>query len=172
MVSRNGHHEFLDMKINEKYAPGDVIVIKNEGIVTIEVKWTALKELTGRIELVINGKVVASQEGTVKPGEPLVELVTRGFTESSWICARRMDGKGHQTHTAPIYVTVDKKPVRARAEDAQYFVTWIDNLLEKTSLGGAWSRYFTHDLDVVQNRYRRARDVYMKIIVESQMMNK
>jgi hypothetical protein len=78
-----------------------------------------------------------------------------------------MDEDGHQTHTAPIYVTVNNKPVRASTEDAQYFVDWIDNLIDKTSPGNEWNHYFTHDLEEVQNRYRKARDIYKKIAQEA-----
>ena len=142
VISRNGHNEFLEMKINGKYGPGDEIKLKNKGTVTIEVKWTAVKELTGRIELVSNGKVVASQPGTAKPGEPLILKTTQEFTKSGWICARRMNEKGHQSHTAPVYITVNNKPVRASAEDAEYFVKWIDNILDNIAPGGVWNRLF------------------------------
>ena len=84
-----------------------------------------------------------------------------------WICARRMDEQGHQTHTAPVYITVNKKPVRASAEDAKFFVSWINNILEKIAPGGIWNRYFTHDLDTVQKRYQKARDIYSMIAAES-----
>ena len=122
VVSRNGHNEFIEMKVNGKYAPGDEIKLKNKGTVTIEVKWTAVKELTGRIELVSNGKVVASQTGTAKPGKPLLFKTTAAFKKSGWICARRMDEKGHQSHTAAVYITVNNKPVRASAEDANFLL--------------------------------------------------
>ena len=89
------------------------------------------------------------------------------MTESSWICARRMDETGHQSHTAPVYITVKNAPVRASAEDAQYFVKWIDNILANIKPEGPWNQYFTHDLDVVQKRYEKARDVYEKIALES-----
>jgi hypothetical protein len=171
VVSRNGHNEFLEMKINGKYEPGDEIDIKNKGTVTIEVKWTAVKELTGRIELVSNGKVVATQIGTTKPGEPLILKTTQEFTKSSWICARRMDEKGHQSHTAPIYITVKNKPVRASAEDAEYFVKWIDNILEKIAPGGAWSRYYTQNLEDVMKRYRQSREIYSGIALDAQKIN-
>jgi hypothetical protein len=78
-----------------------------------------------------------------------------------------MDDKDYQTHTAPVYITVKNRPVRASADDAQYFINWIDNLLEKTSPGGPWNQYFTHDLDVVQGRYKKARDIYAKIAAEA-----
>ena len=54
------------------------------------------------------------------------------------------------------------------AEDARYFVNWIDNLIEKTSPGHEWNKYFTHDLDVVQNRYRQAKAIYEKIELEAE----
>ncbi|MEP7259265.1 MAG: CehA/McbA family metallohydrolase, partial [Flavitalea sp.] len=71
VVSRDGHNEFIDMTINGKYGPGDELALKNKGKVSIEVKWTSIKEASGKIELVLNGKVVASKEGTAKPGSPL-----------------------------------------------------------------------------------------------------
>ena len=171
VISRNGHNEFLEMKINGKYEPGDEISIKNKGTVTIEVKWTAVKELSGTIELVSNGKVVSSQSGAVMPGKPLILEASKEFTESGWICARRMDEKGHQTHTAPIYITVNEKPVRASAEDAEYFVKWIDNILNNIAPGGVWNHFFTHDIETVQNQYQKAREIYSKILAEAQANN-
>lgn len=167
VVSRNGHQEFIDLKVDGKYQPGDEIRLKKEGTVSVEVKLSAVTALTGRLELVHNGKVVATQEGTSSPEHPIFLRVSQAITQSGWLCARRMDENGHQTHTAPIYVTVDNKPIRASAEDASYFVDWIDNLIDRTSPGNDWNHYFTHDLDEVQNRYRRARDLYMKIAKEA-----
>jgi O-glycosyl hydrolase len=172
VVSRNGHNEFIDMKVNGTYAPGDEIVFKKKGTVNVTVKWTAAMELKGRIELVSNGKVVATQAGTAKPGEPVVLTAGVEISRSGWISARRMDARGHQTHSAPVYITVDKKPVRASAEDAQYFITWIDNLLQKTAAGNEWGRYFTHDQEAVHARYRKARDIYSNILKEAQKVNK
>ena len=167
VVARNGHLEFIDLKVNGHYIPGDDIRIRNKDTFTVEVKWTTVKPLTGSLELVYNGKVIAKQHATAMPGEPVILKATQEFTESGWLCARRMDNNGHQTHTAPVYITVNNKPVRGSEEDAQFFVKWIDNLLEKTSPGHEWNQYFTHDLDVVQGRYRKAREIYLKIAKES-----
>jgi O-glycosyl hydrolase len=167
VVTTNGHVEFLDMKVNGEASPGDEIKLKDKGTINIEVMWTSIKELTGRIELVCNGKVVASKEGTAKPGKPVILKTSPAFKESSWICARRMDDKGHQSHTAPIFITVRNAPVRASVDDAQYFIRWIDNILAKTAPGGPWNQYFTHDLDVVQKRYRQARAIFEKIALEA-----
>lgn len=167
VVARNGHREFIDLKVNGQYQPGDDIYLKNKGSVEVEVKWTSIEALSGSLELVHNGNVVAKQEGTAKPGEPIVLKANLPVSQSSWICARRMDDNGHQTHTAPVYVTINGKPIRASAEDAQFFVKWIDNMIKQTSPGGNWNQYFTHDLDVVQKRYKKAKEIYMQIAKEA-----
>jgi hypothetical protein len=82
-----------------------------------------------------------------------------------------MNDKGHQSHTAPVYIAVNKKPVRASAEDAEYFVKWIDNILNNIAPGGAWNHFFTRDIETVQNRYKKAREIYSKILVEAQANN-
>ena len=167
VVATNGHIEFLDLKINGVASPGDEIKLKGNGTLDAEVRWTSIKELTGRIELVCNGKIVATQNGSVKPGESVILKCNVSVKESSWICARRMDESGHQSHTAPVYVSIKGKPVRASASDAQYFVKWIGITLQNIAPGGPWNHYFTHDLDVVQNRYRQAQTVYEKIAQEA-----
>ncbi len=166
VVSRNGHDEFLSMKINQKYIPGDDIKFKKKGRVNVQVTWTATKELTGRIELVSNGKVIATMPGSAGPGKPLVFNTTADFTKSSWLCARRMDEEGHETHTAPVYITINKKPVRASADDARFFIAWIDNILENIKPGGKWNKYFPNDIDTVKERYIEARNVYENILKE------
>ena len=172
VVARNGHEEFIDLKVNGKYQPGDEIKFKNNGDVAVEIKWTSIKPLTGSLELVYNGKVVASQKGTAKPGEPIVLKSNQEFTKSGWLCARRMNENGHQAHTAPVYVTVNNKPVRASAADALYFVKMIENLIEKTSPEQEWNHYFTHSLDVVQGRYKKAKDYYLKVAEEARTASK
>ena len=167
VVSRNGHNEFLNLKVDGKYIPGDEIKRKTKGTVSVQITWTATKQLTGRIELVSNGKVIATMPGTAKPGEPIVFNTTAAFTESSWLCARRMDDRGHETHTAPVYITVNKKPVRASADDARFFISWIDNILENIKPGGSWNRYFPDDIDTVTERYLKARSVYENVLKES-----
>ena len=163
VVSRNGHNEFLDLKVNGSFIPGNVIQITDTGTVNVVVKWTAKRPLTGRIELICNGKVIAVQTGTAKPGEPVILKTKQLFTQSGWLCARRMDDNGHKTHTSPVYVTVNNAFIRASAADARFFVSWIDNILDRIAPGGSWNRYFTHDLEAVENRYLRAKDIYEKI---------
>ena len=167
VITTNGHVEFLDLKINGENGPGDEIKLKGKETVEIDVNWTSVKTLTGQIEIVCNGKVIAKMDGTAKPGEPVHMKISLKVNQSSWICARRMDEKGHQSHTSPVYITVRNAPVRASAEDARYFVKWIDNILVNIAPGGPWNQYFTSNLDTVQKRYQRARGIYEKIAAES-----
>ena len=134
---------------------------------SIEAKWTAIKPLTGSFELIYNGKKVASLTETASPEHPVILKAKLEISSSGWLCARRMNDNGHQTHTAPIYITIDNEPVRASVQDAEFFVAWIDNLLEKTSPGHEWNHYFTHDLDIVQGRYKKAKAFYQKIAKEA-----
>jgi hypothetical protein len=172
VVTTNGHKEFLELKVNGSATPGDEIKLHENGNADVEVIWTSVLEQTGRLELVLNGKVVATQEGTATPGTPVILKASLPIQESSWLCARRMDEKGHRSHTAPVYVTVRNAPVRASAEDAGYFIKWIDKTLVNTDPGGPWNKYFTHDLDIVQNRYRQARKVYEEIAREAKLQQK
>jgi hypothetical protein len=168
VISTVGHDEFLDLKANGTARPGDEIPFKGKGTVQVDIQWSSTKSLKGQIELVRNGKVVASQEGAVSPSVPLTLHSKQEFARSGWICARRMGPKGHQTHTAAIFISVDGLPVRANADDAEYFVSFIDNLIQKTSPGGIWNRYFSRDLDAAQIRYNKAKEIFSRIAHEAQ----
>lgn len=167
VVSRNGHNEFLDLKVNETASPGDTVRLRGRGAVRVKIRWTANKKLSGRIELVRNGTVVANQGGTASPGSPLTFETTQDFAQSGWLCARRMDERGHQTHTGAVFVIVNGAPIRASSADAEFFVRFIDNLIRQTSPGGAWSAYFSKDRDAAQRRYRKARANYERIAIEA-----
>ena len=156
VISRNGHNEFLELRVNKSAQPGDVVNLKSKSNVEIEVKWTANKELSGNIEVVFNGKVVAIKKGSVASRTSLLLNTEKYIFTSGWICARRMDKMGHQVHTAPIFVSINNEPVRDNAEDAEFFVRWIDNIIINISPGGLWSKYYTHDLDQMINRYKLA----------------
>jgi O-glycosyl hydrolase len=167
VVTTNGHVEFLDLKVNGSFGPGDEIRLRKKGQVNVNVKWTSIQDLEGSIEIVCNGKVVAKLEATVNRSKPVTLNIDLPVRESSWICARRMNPAGHQSHTAPVYVTVEDKPVRASAADAEYFVRWIENILANIEDGGPWSIYFTKDIETVRARYLKAAGMYRKIANEA-----
>jgi hypothetical protein len=169
VVSRNAHNEFLDLKVNETAQPGDEVRLAGKGPVRVRVEWRSLKNAVGRIEVVQNGAVMASQTAEVAPGSPAVFETTLDFRQSGWLAARRMDWQsGHQTHTAAVFVVVNEQPIRANARDAEFFVKWIDNLIQQTSPGGAWSTYLSHDREAAQARYRKARAIFEERAREAQ----
>jgi hypothetical protein len=168
-VSRNGHSEFLDLEVNGNLQPGDETRLEAEGPVRVRVEWRSLKHAIGRIEVVQNGAVVASETADAAPGKPAVFETTLDVRQSGWLAARRMDWqRGHQTHTGPVFVMVKDAPVRASAADARFFVSWIDNLLKQTSPGGEWSKYFTNERDAAQKRYREAREIFIQRAAEAE----
>lgn len=169
VVSRNAHNEFLDLKVNGAATPGDEIRLSATGPVRVRIEWRSLKGAMGRVELVHDGAVVASQTATVAPSAPGVFETTVDFRQSGWLAARRMDWQnGHQTHTGAVFVIVNSKPIRASASDAQFFVEWIDNLIKQTSPGGRWSEFLSKDREAAHNRYRAAKAIFEKIVVEAQ----
>jgi O-glycosyl hydrolase len=167
VVSTNAHSEFMSLKINNSATPGDEIKINGKTGMTIEADWSSVCRQEGRIEIICNGKVVAVQEGISLPGSPLHLKTNLTISESSRICARRMDSTGHRSHTGPVYISCQGRPVRASEADARFYIAWIDNILQKIEPGAPWSRFFTHDLDKVRSRYLKARSIYEKIAVEA-----
>lgn len=167
VISRNGHNEFLELRVNDSATPGDEINLTGEGTVQVDITWTARQRLVGTVELVRNGTAVARQEATTSPDAPATLSTTLVFSRSGWLCARRVGYNSHQVHTAAVFITVDGAPVRASAEDAQFFVQWIDNLLENTLPDGAWGHYIASDRAAAQERYRRARAIYEQIASEA-----
>lgn len=168
VVARNGHKEFLDLKVNGTAQPGDEIRLQKGGPLRVRIEWTSQVNAEGRIELVQNGAVVASQTASVGPGAPAVFETTVELKNSGWLAARRMDWQnGHQSHTGAVFVVVDSQPIRTSSSDAEFFVKWIDNLLEKTSPSGAWGSFLSQDRDAAQERYRQARAIFERIAAEA-----
>jgi hypothetical protein len=168
VISRNAHTEFLDLKVNGTAQPGDEIHVEGNRPVRVRVEWRSLNHDLGRIELVQNGSVVASQPAEVTPDTPAVFETTLVFRHSGWLAARRMDWQnGHRSHTGAVFVMVGGAPIRASASDARFFVSWIDNLLKQSSPGGEWSDFFSKDRSAAQERYRRARQIFLQREIEA-----
>ena len=74
---------------------------------------------------------------------------------------------GHQAHTAAVFVTVNHAPVRASAADAQFYVQWMQKLLQNTSPGGIWNSFFPTSLAAAQARYQAALSIYQQIFTEA-----
>ena len=97
-----------------------------------------------RLEIVVNGEVVASADATYEGRFAHIEHELR-VDESCWIAARVV-GDEHElamdeslyAHTSPIYVLADDARI-ARPDDAAYFVAWMDRVVEATNARGGWN---------------------------------
>ena len=168
VISRNAHTEFLNLTVNDKSQPGDEIHQEANRPVRVQVEWRSLRHDLGRIEVVQNGSVVASQTAEAAPDSPAVFETTLTFRHSGWLAARRMDWQnGHRTHTGAIFVMVGNEPIRTSASDALFFVSWIDNLLRQSSRGGDWGDFFSRDREAAQERYRKARAIFAERAAEA-----
>jgi hypothetical protein len=78
-----------------------------------------------------------------------------------------MGAYAQQVHTAAVFVTVNNAPVRASVADAEFFVQWIDNLVERTLPGGVWASYFTNSRNAAHARYQAAKAIYQQIALEA-----
>jgi len=123
-------------------APGDRIAAKAGA--TLRVRATSRSFVpVGRMEIIVNGAVVASAAAADdgRSAEVEHELTPSG---SCWVAARAL-GPEHPlaldsyvfAHTSPVYVAVDAQPI-ADAASARYFVEWIDRLCEMAERRGRY----------------------------------
>ncbi len=167
VVSRNGHNEFLDLKVNGSAMPGDEIRLSGAGGLPVVVTLTTTVALSGIIELVHNGVVVASRSVSLAAGGAALLTATVNFSQSGWLAARRMNASGHQTHTGAVFVLLNNAPIRTSVSDAEFYVQWMDNLLTRTAPGGEWSSFFVNSGDAARARYQAAKDVFQQIAREA-----
>jgi hypothetical protein len=167
VISRNGHNEFVRLTLNGSAGPGDEIALVGGGNLPVTIQWTSTQSLSGDIELVLNGQVVAAWSANVAKGSPAEVNTTVAFTRSGWLAARRMDGAGHVVHTGAVFVTVDGAPVRESSADALFYVDWMNQLLARTASGGEWNWYFPTSLTQARARYSAARTLFQQIAKEA-----
>ena len=99
VVSRVGHNEFLDLKVNGASTPGDELNLPAKGQVKVRIEWTSLKQAIGRIELVQNGVVVASKTAAGRSGQARC-LRDRGRCPPKWMARCPQDGLAERTPDA------------------------------------------------------------------------
>src|SRR5207302_4251842 len=118
------------------------------------------ENVSGTIEIVQNGNVIASKATSASLGSPGSFTTTANFTKSGWIAVRRMGTNPnlikyeHYVHTAAVFVIVNDAPIRTSATDAQYFVNLTTGLLQNTNPGGTWNSFFPTSLAQAQSRYQ------------------
>jgi hypothetical protein len=109
------------------------------------------------VELVVNGKVVATK--TVTADGVLREVTFEAPIErSSWIAARILPS----SHTNPVFAIVDGKPIRASRRSAEWCLTAVNQCwTQKAPAIRAAERADA------RTAYDHAREVYKRLIAES-----
>ena len=109
------------------------------------------------IELVVNGRAVASREVAADGREHAVEFSVP-IERSSWIALRQFP----QLHTNPVNVLVAGKPIRASRESALWALACVDQLWRVRS-----QRIAPAERADAEKAYDEARTMYRRIAAES-----
>lgn len=108
------------------------------------------------VELIVNGYPVARQEVAADGAIRTLEFETK-VTRSSWVALRILPS----SHTNPIFVMVDDKPIRASERSARWCLDGVDK---------CWSqkqRFIKADeLADAKAAYAHARDTYRQLLEE------
>lgn len=166
----DGYAHALQFTVNDK-APGERVDLESAGMVQVKAKVAFAAELPlgtsvggsapqGKrrlVELVVNGKVAASQE--VSADEQPHELSFKvPITNSSWVALRHFP----QMHTNPVNVFVAGKPIRASRSSARWCVGVIEQLWRVRGSGIA-----ANERDEAEKTFKWAIEEYRKIGVEA-----
>lgn len=108
------------------------------------------------VEVVVNGLPVAKKEIAADGSEQEVTFDVP-IKQSSWVCLRILPS----SHTNPVFVLVDDKPIRASKRSADWCLKAIDN---------CWNNKVKlireSDRDAARAAYDKARDEYRRIMAE------
>ena len=109
------------------------------------------------MELIVNGHVAASRN---MPADGQLRDITFDVKvdRSSWIAARILPS----SHTNPIFVIVDGKPVRASRRSAEWCLTAVNQCWTHKA-----SAIRPAERDAARAAYDHAREVYKRLIAES-----
>ena len=109
------------------------------------------------VEVVVNGVAVDHKE-IVADGTEQEVTFNVPIKESSWVCLRILPS----SHTNPVFVLVDDKPIRASKRSAEWCLKAVDKCWEqkKKAIRAA-------ELAGAEEAYDKARAAYKKIAEES-----
>jgi Tol biopolymer transport system component len=136
---------------------GETIALSGPTDVRVQASGEAVAALS-RIEIVNNGVVVASRAAESSALSVRLDQTVQ-IQKTGWLGARVYGTNGAQAHTSPIYVDVSGRPTSS-ADDAAYFLEWIDRLEERFSKGDRVPSPQTRAH--VKEQLDRARAVYRK----------
>lgn len=110
------------------------------------------------VELVVNGEAVA-RKSVAADGQLHDVAFDAAIEKSTWVAVRILPS----AHTNPIFVLVGGKPVRASRRSAEWCLAAVNQ---------CWTQKAAHisvnELGAARQAYDHARDVYKKLIAESE----
>ena len=109
------------------------------------------------VELVVNGRVVASREVPADGREHAVEF-SIPIERSSWVALRQFP----QLHTNPVNVIVGGRPIRTSRASAEWAIACIDQLWRVRGV-----RIAAAERPAAERAYEEARAIYRRIAAES-----
>ena len=108
------------------------------------------------VELVMNGKPVA-RKNIVADGSVQTLEFDQLVAKSSWLAVRILGS----SHTNPIFVLVDGKPIRASRESAKWCLAGVNQCWTQKA-----SKISQKELPEAKEAYDHAREVYTRLIAE------
>ena len=109
------------------------------------------------VELIVNGKVAGKTTITADGKVNDISFTTQ-IAQSSWVALRILPS----SHSNPVFVTVDNKPVRASRKSAEWCLASVDRLWANKE------RFIRpSELNDAKEAYEHARQAYRRIINES-----
>ncbi len=109
------------------------------------------------VELIVNGESVAQKVILADGQLRAIEFETE-IDESSWVALRILPS----SHSNPVFVLVDRKPIRASKKSAQWCLAGVEQCQKQK-----WRFIKDDELDDFEEAYRHARLTYQRIIDES-----
>jgi hypothetical protein len=114
------------------------------------------------VEVMVNGLPVEKKEIEADGSEQEVAFDVP-IKQSSWVCLRIFPS----SHTNPVFVLVDDKPIRVSKRSAEWCLKAIDKCWkEKTEPRGRGDKIRDSELPAAKKAYDQAREEYKKILAE------
>ncbi len=110
------------------------------------------------VEVVVNGQAVAKKEIIADGTEQEVTFDEVPIPQSSWVCLRILPS----SHTNPVFVVVEGKPIRASKRSAEWCLKALDRCWEQKA-----PRIRESERTTAKAEYDKAREEYKRILAES-----
>ena len=153
----------VQLSINGEIAGGEIRLPNEGGTVEVVARMETAFPV-GKLELIRNGEVL--EEIALREGGRWGELRKRIPVErSGWYTLRAtteepvfpIDDSHLHAETGPVYVYCGEQPIRS-AEDAQYFIRWIDDITRQAEEHPGWRS--DREREHVLGQFNQARRVF------------